>query len=128
MQVMGAQGPREGVMAVKFKKTENVTVQVTSDRMQRHLARKVGDIAASTNDALSAIFIGADTQDRVLQLQEISERLSTQLYDQIGELADSPVELQAITGMVAINLATTFLERHEYLQFLLDIEGIDHEG
>jgi len=128
MQVMGAQGPREGVMAVKFKKTETVTLQITSDCMQRHLARTVGDIVASTKSALAAIFIGADTLDRDLQLQEIAARLSTQLYDQIGELADDPVELQAITGMVATNLATTFLEREEYYQFLLDIDGIDHEG
>ena len=105
-----------------------MTAQVTSDRMQRHLARTVGDIAASTQSALVAIFIGADTLDRALQLHEIAARLSTQLYDQIAELADNPVELQAITGMVVTNFATTFLERREYFQFLLDIEGIDHEG
>ena len=110
---------------MKFKEKREVILQPTSERAQRSFDTPVGFIAASTACALG---VGPDTEDRVLQLQEIAIRLTNQLCEQMEELADNAVELQAITGMIATNLAVTFIERHEYFQFLLDLEGDGHEG
>lgn len=110
---------------MKFEEKRHVMLQLTSERAQRSFDTPVGFIAASTARALR---VGPDTVDRALQLEEIAIRLTDQLSEQMRELADNAVELQVITGMIATNLAVTFIERHEYFQFLLDLEGDGHEG
>lgn len=125
MRAMGAREPREEVIAMKFKKNRKVILQPTSERAQRSFDTPVGFIAASTAYALR---VGPDAEYHALQLQEIAIRLTNQLYEQMEELADNAVELQAITGMIATNLAVTFIERHEYFKYLLDLEGDGHEG